>query len=181
MTQGPEFPVAVSRRSAAALLRDFAQILDDLRAIGVVRTSNNPVADYAEYLVTRALHLDLAPPVATGFDARDPVTGATYQVKARRLTHTNRSRQLGFLRKIDAATPPFDHLVGVLFDHDFSVLRAAQVPFKTLIDAPLVSWVEYVGAWRVILRDGIWDLDGVIDLTTQLRAAANAPTIGRRV
>lgn len=154
------------------LLADFADLVDELRRRGVVRSSNNPVADYAEALVARAFDLDLAPTVATGYDARDPRTGTTYQVKSRRLTDFNKSRQLGFNRKLDAAAPPFDHLVGVLFERDFTVLRAALVPFETVLQQ--VARVDYVGAWRFILRDEVWNLSGVTDVSDRLRAAARS-------
>ena len=41
------------------LLRCFANILDELKERKVVRTRNNPVADYAEWLVTRQFGLSL--------------------------------------------------------------------------------------------------------------------------
>lgn len=36
--------------STPELLRCFADILDELKQRGIVRTRNNPVADYAEWL-----------------------------------------------------------------------------------------------------------------------------------
>ena len=41
------------------LLQCFADILDELKERRIVRTRNNPVADYAEWLVTRQLGLSL--------------------------------------------------------------------------------------------------------------------------
>jgi hypothetical protein len=169
-------PAGVSKagaeRPVLGLLADFADLLDELRRREVVRSSNNPVADYAEALVAKAFGLELAKTVATGYDAVDRVTGETYQVKARRLTDFNKSRQLGFIRKLDATKPPFDHLVGILFQRDFRVLRAAFVPFVTVVAQ--AARVDYVGAWRFILRDDVWNLDGVTDVTDQLRKAAES-------
>jgi hypothetical protein len=159
-------------RPVLGLLSDFADLLDELRSRGAVRSSNNPAADYAEALVARAFDLKLAPTVATGFDAIDPHSGETFQVKARRLTEFNRSRQLGFIRKLDATNPPFDHLVGVLFERDFQVLRAASVPFGTVMAQ--VTRVDYVSAWRFILRDDVWNLPGVTDVTRPLQEAARS-------
>jgi hypothetical protein len=171
-TPAPVSRDATAERTVFGLLADFADLLDELRRRGVVRSSNNPVADYAEALVAKAFRLDLAKTVATGYDAQDPRTGETYQVKARRLTDFNKSRQRGVIRKLDAANPPFDYLVGVLFERDFRVLRAALVPFVTVVTQ--AARVDYVGAWRLILRDDVWNLDSVTDVTAPLRQAGES-------
>ena len=165
-------PVGMSEMSTSSLLGTFADILDELRARDVVRSSNNPVADYAESLTCRAFGLQQAPKVAKGFDAIDARTGVRYQVKSRRLTEFNRSRQLGFFRSMDATDSPFDVLIGILFDRDFAVRRAAAVPFTTVLAQ--VAPVEYVGGWRFMLRDEVWNLAGVTDVTEQIRGAARA-------
>ena len=64
-------------------------MVDELLSQGVVRSTNNPVADYSEYLTSRAFGLTL---VASSSIGEDDVR---YQVKARRLTARNTSRQLG--------------------------------------------------------------------------------------
>jgi hypothetical protein len=69
-------------------------MVDELLSQGVVRSTNNPVADYSEYLTARAFGLTLVASSSIGYDAigEDDVR---YQVKARRLTARNTSRQLG--------------------------------------------------------------------------------------
>jgi len=37
--------------------------------------------------------------------------------------------------------------------------------------------VEYVNAWRLILRDSVWLIPGVEDVTDRIRAAAGAPAL----
>ena len=71
-----------------------ARMVDELLSQGVVRSTNNPVADYSEYLTARAFGLTLVASSSIGYDAigEDDVR---YQVKARRLTARNTSRQLG--------------------------------------------------------------------------------------
>ncbi len=49
-----------------------------------------------------------------------------YQIKGRRITRDNPSRQLSALR--DLAKDNFDFLAGVLFAEDFGVIRAAIIP-----------------------------------------------------
>ncbi len=58
-------------------------------------------------------------------------------------------------------------LAGVLVDEYFRIMRAALVPFGVV--RARARPVESVNGWRFILRDDIWKLDGVEDVTTQLR------------
>jgi hypothetical protein len=62
--------------------------------------------------------------------------------------------------------------VAVLFNTDFTVQRAALVPVSTVRQH--AARVDYVNAWRLILRDSVWSLPGVQDVTARLRAAALA-------
>ncbi|GAI05452.1 unnamed protein product [marine sediment metagenome] len=76
--------------TVSELLRCFANILDELKERKVVRTRNNPVADYAEWLVTQQLGLSLERSSKRGYDAIDQ-NGKRYQIKSRRLDPTNES------------------------------------------------------------------------------------------
>jgi len=51
------------------LLGCFADIFDELKQRGVVRTRNNPVAYYAEWLVAQRLDLSLEYNSKFGYDA----------------------------------------------------------------------------------------------------------------
>lgn len=154
------------------LLALFARIVDELLSQGVVRSTNNPVADYSEYLTARAFGLTLVANSSIGFDAISD-DDVRYQVKARRLTARNTSRQLGFIRGLDKDEDPFDVLVGILFNADFSVLRAALVPMEVV--HARAARVDYVNAWRIVLNEVVWSVPGVEDVTDQIRAAAGAP------
>lgn len=107
------------------LLGYFTQILDELRQRGVVRTRNNPAADYAEWLVAKSLHLSLAPNSKADYDAINE-SGVRFQIKCRRLDPGNKSTQLGVIRNLE--DHGFDYLVGVLFQKDFTVKAAYQIP-----------------------------------------------------
>ena len=154
------------------LLALYAQILDELLDQRIVRSTNNPVADYAEYLTARAFGLTLVANANIGFDAigEDDVR---YQVKSRRLTPRNQSRQLGFVRGLGLDIDPFDQLVGILFEPDFRIRRAALIPVSIVRER--VNRVEYVNAWRFMLSESVWSVDGVKDVTEQIRGAADAP------
>jgi hypothetical protein len=111
------------------LLLQFADILDELKQRGVARTRNNPVADYAESLVAKALGLTLERNSNSGFDAKNKKE-EKFQIKGRRLDKTNKSRQLSVIRNLEQHE--FDFLVGVLFDRDFSVLEAYKIPHELI-------------------------------------------------
>jgi hypothetical protein len=111
--------------STPDLLRHFADIMDELKQRGVVRTRNNPVGDYAEWLVAQRLDLSLERNSKSGYDATN-TSGERFQIKSRRLDPSNNSRQLSVIRNLDAGE--FDYLIGILFDRDFTVNKAYKVP-----------------------------------------------------
>jgi uncharacterized protein DUF6998 len=117
------------KSSIHSLFQDYAEIMDELKDRDVVRTFNNPVADYAEWLVSKNLKLDLETNSKAGYDAKDS-TGTRFQVKCRRLSSSNSSRQLGVIRKLK--DKEFEYLIGVLFYRDFSVKEAYQIPHKII-------------------------------------------------
>jgi hypothetical protein len=55
--------------TAAQLLALHAQIGEELRERGVVRSANNPTGDFAEYLFCAAFGWQQAPNSERGFDA----------------------------------------------------------------------------------------------------------------
>ena len=101
------------------LLLTYASLMEELRSRGMVRSSNNPVADLTEFLVAKALGLALEGRSAAGHDATDS-SGVRYQIKGRRPTEHNRSVQLGIMRNLSAR--PFDVLAAVIYSPTFSVL-----------------------------------------------------------
>jgi len=115
--------------SIKALLIQFAKTLDELKRRGVVRTRNNPVADYAEWLTVDALGLTLERNSKSGFDAKNN-KGKKFQIKGRRLDKSNQSRQLSVIRNLDEKE--FDYLIGIIFDHDFIVKEAYKIPHKLI-------------------------------------------------
>jgi uncharacterized protein DUF6998 len=162
---------SLAAESAPGLLALYSAIVEELHGRGVVRSTNNPVGDYAEYLTARAFGLSLVGNSSIGYDAIS-VDGIRFQVKSRRLTARNRSRQLSFFRGLQLPADPFDLLVAVLFNEDFTVQRAALVPVDVVREHAVR--VEYVNAWRLILRDSVWAIDGVEDVTDRIAAAASS-------
>ena len=147
----------------AELLRLFSSILEELRERKIIRISNNPVADFAEGLVSHALGLELATKSTKGYDAVDS-KGQKFEIKARRPTKHNKSRQLSVLRGLDEKK--FDYLAGVLFKEDFSVQRACLIPHDIVLK--LADYKQYVNGWILHLRDSVWDEPGVSDITDEI-------------
>lgn len=119
----------VAKFTIKDLLALFAMIINELNNRGVVRTQNNPVADFSEWLVANTFDLTLQENSKNGFDAIDS-NGMKYQIKGRRLHQTNSSRQLSVIRNLK--DKKFDFLIGVLFNEDFSILEAYKIPHEII-------------------------------------------------
>lgn len=132
------------------LLSLHSGILAVLRSRNVIRTKNNPVGDYAEWLVSQALDMTLLSNSSPGADAID-TDGLRVQIKARRVTPQNPSRQLSALRNYEAAD--FDYLVAVIFDENYSILDAYKIPHEVIRDYARHS--NYVNAHLVNLNGAI--------------------------
>lgn len=111
------------------LLETYALVMEELKEREIIRTSNNPVGDFAEYLVAQKMNLKLAVSSTAGYDAEDD-KGVRYQIKSRRITKHTKQRQLGVMRNLDKRD--FDYLVAVLFDDNFNVTDAYQIPLGVI-------------------------------------------------
>ncbi len=147
------------------LLALHARVSDELRVRHITRSSNNPSGDLAEYLFCKAFGWSQAGNSKANIDALDP-DGTRYQIKGRRITRFNKSRQLSAIRDFDGAH--FDFLAGVLFSEDYSVMRAAIIPRDVVVDRAV--FVQRTNSHRFFLRNDIWDAPGVRDVTEDLRA-----------
>ncbi|RWQ56991.1 MAG: hypothetical protein EOS83_14280 [Mesorhizobium sp.] len=152
--------------SVVELLVFHAQIGEELRDRGVVRSANNPTGDLAEYLFCRAFGWRQAPNSERGYDAIG-TDGTRYQIKGRRIHRRNKSRQLSAIRDIEGGH--FDVLAGVLFDDDFNVVKAALVPAAFVVDRS--AYIARTNSNRFMLRDDVWNATGVRDVTAEIAAA----------
>lgn len=105
-------------KSTEYLLGLYAEVIQHLRDSNIVRTSNNPTGDYAEYVACKLFKLTLAPNSTKSYDAVDKL-GKRYQIKARRMTRHNHTQLLGVMR--DLPVSKFHYLIVVIFNEDFSV------------------------------------------------------------
>ena len=152
------------RNSVKQLLMLHAALIEELRKRQVVRSSNNPVADYTEYLVTEKLGLARTKNSTAGHDAEDE-KGVKYQIKGRRVTPHNNSRQLSAIRDLD--TRPFDQLVGVIFQADFSIEYAGIVPYEVVKEQS--TFVARTNSHRFIMRATLFNDPRVVEITSKLK------------
>jgi hypothetical protein len=136
--------------SIPQLLNHYTLILGELRKRGAIRTDNNPVGDYAEWLVTDRLGLELKNNSNSGYDAVDP-NGVKYQIKSRRVTPRNPSTQLGAIRNLK--NHDFDFLIAVIFNAQFEIQRVVKIPHKII--EQYAKYKEHVNAHILHLREDI--------------------------
>ncbi len=147
------------------LLGAYCSLMTELKGRGVVRSANNPIADYSETLVSRALGLSLQPPSTAGYDALGS-DGARYQIKGRRLTVENPSTQLSAIRNL--AQRPFDTLAAVVYGQDLSVLYGALIPIEVV--AQLGRYSAHSNSHVFTFRRNILEDPRVTDITGLLSA-----------
>jgi len=157
---------SLSGLSKAELLRLHADVSAALRSTGICRSSNNPVADYAEGMVAKALDLELMSRSKAGFDAKD-VGGRRYEIKARRVIRSETVTMLSAIRGLEKRL--FDFLVAVIFNEDYTVRRAVQIPYDSVVQ--IARFRKHVNAHIVMIRD-IWNAEGAEDITAKLMVGA---------
>jgi hypothetical protein len=161
---GETLQMDLSTLTPRDLLALHAKVADELRTRGVTRSSNNPTGDLAEYLFCKAFGWKQAGNSNANIDAIGS-DGIRYQIKGRRITRYNNSRQMSAIRDLGGAH--FDFLAGVLFNEDYSVMRAALIPHA--IALARASFVERTNSHRFLLRDDVWDVEGVRNVTRELQ------------
>ena len=116
---------------AEGLIRRYLEARDGLKSLGVIRTERTFQGDYAEWIVSRMLNLDLSESsVETGIDGRDSL-GKTYQIKSRRVHQLSSARTSFDMRD---RRFHFDYLAGVFFGPSFEVLGVIRVPYEVVTD-----------------------------------------------
>lgn len=144
------------------LLQLQASATAELKRRKIVRTNNNPLGDYTEWLVANMMDLKLAANSKSGYDAISDA-GVTFQIKGHRVTPENPSRQLSAIRNY--AENDFDWLIAVIFDKDFHVLNAYLVPHEVIGD--YYPHRNHVNARVVVMSGAILQDKRVMEITEQ--------------
>jgi hypothetical protein len=162
-------PGEISRMNIAdltvsQLLVLHTQIGNELRNRGILRSASNPTGDLAEYLFRKAFGWNQAGNSHVNDAIR--ADGTRYQIKGRRMTRISNSRQLSAIRDLKGGH--FDFIAGVLFNEDYTVMRAALIPHIVVVER--ATFVERTNTHKFLLRDDVWNASGVRDVTAETRA-----------
>ena len=144
------------------LLRLQANATTELKRREIVRTNNNPLGDYTEWLVASVMDLKLASNSKAGYDAISD-KGVKFQIKGRRVTPENPSRQLSAIRNY--AEKDFDWLIAVIFDKDFNVLNVYLTSHEVIGD--YYPHRNHVNARVVVMSGAIIQDERVMEITEQ--------------
>ncbi len=147
------------------LLQMHAGVIDELLCRGVVRTGNNPIGDYTEWLVCDRLGLVLQPNSRASYDGIDS-SEIRYQIKGRRSKLPTGNVQLSVIRNLEQIG--FDFLIAVVFRSDYSIRFAAKIPHSVVSEVSVYR--QHVNGHVPIIRENIFDRNGVVDITNILVA-----------
>ena len=151
----------LGQMSEIELLRTHAAIINELIDRNVVKTRNNPVGDYTEWLVSTRLGLQLQQNSKASFDAID-TDGTRYQIKGRRAIGTR--IQFSAIRNLEAKG--FDYVIGVAFNDDYSIRLALQLPHRLIPE--FAKYQAHTNAHNLILTDKAAEHPNVTDLRERL-------------
>lgn len=101
--------------------------LEELEKRQIIRTQNNPISEYTEWLVASKMNMELASPSTKGYDAITK-DGRKVQIKSRKNNLKNRSTTLGIIRNYDLKQ--FDDLIAIIYHPDFSIRLAVCIPHE---------------------------------------------------
>ena len=151
--------MSLREKSVKELLQLQSSIINELKRRKIVRTKNNPLGDYAEWLVAKGLGLDLATNSSAGYDGIDS-EGVKIQIKARRVTPENKSRQLSALRNLEGKD--FDQLAAVIFDENYEIIDAVLMSYEVVVE--YAKYREHVNAHILHLKGSILADDRVMNI-----------------
>jgi len=145
----PKLPFSAPRdrdtyRAAQKAVRQHVAAADRLARLHVLRTGRAVQSDFAEWIVSKLLHVKLAPnTVQRSYDATDR-TGAKYQIKSRITASLERPTSFDFR----AVPKGFDYLVSVFFDDQFRVLGIARSPRSVVVRLGSLTSSRFSFRWN---------------------------------
>ena len=114
--------------------------------------------------MSQRLGLTLCRNSEKGFDATDK-SGVKYEIKARRVTPANKSRQLSAIRNIEGEH--FNFLIAVVYNKDFDVILALKIPRSVVVAKS--SYVKSTNSYKLVAEDSLKDEPGVEDIAHLLK------------
>jgi hypothetical protein len=140
------------------LLQAHGAVIDELIRREVVRTRNNPIGDYTEWLVCKLLDLEQQNNSAAAYDAVSKTGSQRYQIKGRQ-SDAHRV-QFSAIRNLDQNG--FDFVIAVVFNKDYSIRFAAKLTHAAV--QKLSRHQGHVNAHILMLSEDCFEIDGVEDI-----------------
>jgi hypothetical protein len=139
--------------------------LRELRKREVIRTTNAPTGDYAEFLVARLLGVKLAriPKRVGTCELRSQ--NAAGEIQGGSHPRAAGERQLSPFRSFE-----FDEVAIALFDDDYRVWRAVRLPAKVAEERS--TYRSHVNGHILFAKDQLLDDPLANDITSELQADA---------
>lgn len=153
-----------TKLTESELLQAHAGVIEELQRRGVVRTRNNPIGDYTEWLVCEHLSLTIQPNSMKSCDGIDS-NGIRYQIKGRRAESGTAPVQFSVIRNYEKNG--FDFLIVVIYNSDYTIRFAAKIPHAVLPE--ISKYRRHVNGHVPLIRDSVLNYPGVIDITAQLQ------------
>jgi hypothetical protein len=141
------------------LLQAHGAVIDELIRREVVRTRNNPIGDYTEWLVCRCLDLDQQNNSTAACDAVNKTGDQRYQIKGRQ--SDARRVQFSAIRNLDKLG--FDFVIAVVFNKDYSIRFAAKLTHTAV--QRLSRHQGHVNAHILMLSEDCFEVDGVENIS----------------
>jgi len=132
------------------LLQLQADATNELRRREIIRTQNNPLGDYTEWLVAKNLNLDLATNSKAGYDAID-TNGLKIQIKSRRNTTKKKSIELSAIRNLQEKD--FDELIAIIYDEHFNINEAVSISHAVV--AEYAKYRKHVNAHILFINERV--------------------------
>lgn len=117
--------------SVVDLLKLNAETISELKRREIVRTSNSPLGDYAEFLYCKAYGWEQKNNSEKDIDAVD-TNGIRYQIKSRTLKNGKVKIPLSAIRRLPENI--FDFAAVILFNPNYSIYRSALIPHKIILN-----------------------------------------------
>ena len=111
------------------ILSKISRFYEQLKREDVIRSDNTITSDLGEYVCRKLMKLRLAPNSNKGYDAIK--SSRKYQIKTRRMTRRNSSKQLGSFR--DLKKRLFDYCLIVLLNKDYDVIGIWQATHAQIV------------------------------------------------
>ena len=147
----------LNEMSEIELLQTHGAVIEELLCREIVKTRNNPIGDYTEWLVCNRMGWKMADKNQKGFDATDK-DGKRYQIKGGR--KGDGIVPFSPIRNLEQEA--FHSVIVVAFKDDYSIRFAAKIPHELV--PRLANINKSVNGFVLRLNEKKIEHDGVVNI-----------------